>query len=168
MDSFLESLVKSIVSRNTQPDQWHRIDQKVSQAIAWQYTDRFWIRHQNIIKNWRNNDFASVQLEWNLLQGWRYCRGSAWAIEFCAGRKTARRFILPDDTILIPSGKDDKETVTFYYSEIRDYIICYHSFKLHKLTDDQFYNVLDKFYLNYIGESAISFTHTMQVRSRDA
>jgi ABC-type oligopeptide transport system ATPase subunit len=60
-------------------------------------------------------------------------------------------------TILIRSSKDDKETVAFYYSKVRDYIICYHSFKLHNLTDDKFYNVLDKFYLNYIGESAISF-----------
>jgi ABC-type oligopeptide transport system ATPase subunit len=79
---------------------------------------------------------------------------------------------LPEDlfsrTILIRSSKDDKETVGFYYSKIRDYIICYHSFKLHKLTDDQFYNVLDKFYLNYIGESAISFytDHASSVQRR--
>jgi ABC-type dipeptide/oligopeptide/nickel transport system ATPase subunit len=79
---------------------------------------------------------------------------------------------LPEDlfsrTILIRSSKDDKETVAFYYSKIRDYIICYHSFKLPKLTDDQFYNVLDKFYLNYIGESAISFytDHASAVQRR--
>jgi len=68
---------------------------------------------------------------------------------------------LPEDlfarTILIRSSKDDTETVAFYYSKIRDYVICYHSFKLDKLTDDQFYKILNKFYLNYIGESAISF-----------
>jgi hypothetical protein len=68
---------------------------------------------------------------------------------------------LPEDlfarNILIRSSKDDSETVAFYYSKIRDFAICYHSFKLDKLTDDQFYNILDKFYLNYIGESAISF-----------
>ncbi|MBX2957228.1 MAG: type I restriction enzyme HsdR N-terminal domain-containing protein [Cyclobacteriaceae bacterium] len=68
---------------------------------------------------------------------------------------------LPEDlfarTILIKSSKDNSETVAFYYSKIRDYVICYHSFKLDKLNDTEFYNVLDKFYINYIGESAISF-----------
>lgn len=68
---------------------------------------------------------------------------------------------LPEDlfarTILIRASKDDSETVAFYYSKIRDYVICYHSFKLDKLNGTEFYSVLDKFYINYIGESAISF-----------
>ncbi len=68
---------------------------------------------------------------------------------------------LPEDlfarNILIKSNKEDSYNVTFYYSKIRDYIICFHSYALDKLDDTQFYNLLEKFYQNYIGQSAIEF-----------
>ena len=68
---------------------------------------------------------------------------------------------IPEDlftqNILIRSNKEDSYNVSFYYSKIRDYIICFHSYKLDKLSDDEFYNSLDRFYKNYIGQSAISF-----------
>jgi hypothetical protein len=68
---------------------------------------------------------------------------------------------LPEDlfarNILIRSNKEDSYNVTFYYSKIRDYIICLHSYKLDQLNDNEFYNVLDEFYENYIGQSAINF-----------
>lgn len=59
--------------------------------------------------------------------------------------------------ILIKSNKEDSYTISFYYSKIRDYIICFHTYKLDKLDDNSFYNVLNEFYNNYIGESAIAF-----------
>ena len=59
--------------------------------------------------------------------------------------------------ILIKSNKEDSYNISFYYSKIRDYIICFHSYKLDKLNDYEFYNLLEKFYENYIGQSAISF-----------
>lgn len=41
---------------------------------------------------------------------------------------------LPEDlfarNILIKSNKEDSYNITFYYSKIRDYIICFHSYKL--------------------------------------
>jgi hypothetical protein len=68
---------------------------------------------------------------------------------------------IPEDlfarNILIKSNKEDSYNISFYYSKIRDYIICFHSFKLDKVTDNEFYDSLDKFYENYIGQSAISF-----------
>lgn len=68
---------------------------------------------------------------------------------------------LPEDlfarNILIKSNKKDSYNISFYYSKIRDYIICFHSYKLDKLSDNEFYNVLDEFYQNHIGESAITF-----------
>jgi hypothetical protein len=68
---------------------------------------------------------------------------------------------IPEDlftrNILIKSNEEDSYTVSFYYSKIRDYIICYHSFELDKLGDVEFYGSLEKFYENYIGQSAIFF-----------
>lgn len=68
---------------------------------------------------------------------------------------------LPEDlfsrNILIKSNKEDSYNVNFYYSKIRDYIICFHTYKLDQLNDLQFYNILEKFYENYIGQSAIDF-----------
>ncbi|BDW93626.1 hypothetical protein MACH07_24580 [Flagellimonas marinaquae] len=62
-----------------------------------------------------------------------------------------------DRNILIRSNKEESYNVTFYYSKIRDYIICYHSYRLDKLNDGDFYEVLEDFYQNYIGQSAIDF-----------
>lgn len=62
-----------------------------------------------------------------------------------------------DRNILIRSNNEESYNVAFYYSKIRDYIICYHSYKLEKLKDGDFYNVLEDFYQNYIGQSAIDF-----------
>jgi hypothetical protein len=66
---------------------------------------------------------------------------------------------LPEDffarNILTKSNKKDSYHISFYYSKIRDYVICFHSYKLDKLDDKEFYNVLEKFYRNYIGQSAI-------------
>lgn len=59
--------------------------------------------------------------------------------------------------ILIRSNKEDSYNINFYYSKIRDYIICFHTFKLDQLTDNDFYNLLTTFYENYIGQSAIDF-----------
>jgi hypothetical protein len=59
--------------------------------------------------------------------------------------------------ILIKSSNDESYNVSFYYSKIRDYIICYQSYKLDKMTDNEFYNILEMLYQNYIGISAISF-----------
>jgi hypothetical protein len=68
---------------------------------------------------------------------------------------------IPEDlfarNILIKSNKEDSYNISFYYSKIRDYIICFHSYKLDKLSDDEFYDSLETFYENHIGESAISF-----------
>lgn len=68
---------------------------------------------------------------------------------------------LPEDlftrNILIKSNKEDSYNISFYYSKIRDYIICFHSYTLDKLSDTEFYNILEKFYQNYIGQSAIDF-----------
>lgn len=68
---------------------------------------------------------------------------------------------IPEDlftrTILIKSNKEDSYNISFYYSKIRDYIICFHSYKLDKLSDEEFYNVLCDFYKNHIGKSALDF-----------
>ncbi|MCU7549272.1 type I restriction enzyme HsdR N-terminal domain-containing protein [Chitinophagaceae bacterium LB-8] len=68
---------------------------------------------------------------------------------------------IPEDlfarNILIRSNKNDSYNISFYYSKIRDYIICFHSYKLYKLSEDEFYDTLERFYENYIGQSAISF-----------
>lgn len=68
---------------------------------------------------------------------------------------------LPEDlftrNILIKSNNEDSYNISFYYSKIRDYIICFHSYSLDKLNDAEFYNVLETFYQNYIGQSAIEF-----------
>jgi hypothetical protein len=68
---------------------------------------------------------------------------------------------IPEDlftkNIFIKSNKEDSYNVSFYYSKIRDYIICFHSYKLDKLSDDEFYNVLFDFYQNHIGKSALDF-----------
>lgn len=68
---------------------------------------------------------------------------------------------LPEDlftrNILIKSNKEDSYNISFYYSKIRDYIICFNSYELDKLNDNDFYNVLDDFYQNHIGQSAIAF-----------
>lgn len=68
---------------------------------------------------------------------------------------------LPEDlfsrNILIKSNKEDSYNVNFYYSKIRDYIICFHTYRLDQLNDLDFYNILDRFYENYIGQSAIDF-----------
>jgi hypothetical protein len=68
---------------------------------------------------------------------------------------------IPEDlftrNILIKSNNEDSYNVSFYYSKIRDYIICFHSYKLDKLSEDEFYNVLCDFYQNHIGKSALDF-----------
>lgn len=68
---------------------------------------------------------------------------------------------IPEDlfarNILIKSNKEDSYNISFYYSKIRDYIICFHSYKLDKLSDNEFYDSLERFYENHIGQSAISF-----------
>lgn len=62
-----------------------------------------------------------------------------------------------DRNILIKSNNEDSYNITFYYSKIRDYIICYHSYRLDRLKDREFYEVLEDFYKNHIGQSAIYF-----------
>ncbi len=68
---------------------------------------------------------------------------------------------LPEDlfarNILTKSNKEDSYNISFYYSKIRDYVICFHSYKLDQLSDNEFYKILDDFYRNYIGQSAIEF-----------
>ncbi|MFV8366379.1 type I restriction enzyme HsdR N-terminal domain-containing protein [Flavobacterium sp. XS1P27] len=68
---------------------------------------------------------------------------------------------IPEDlftrNILIKSNNEDSYNVSFYYSKIRDYIICFHSYKLDKLSDEEFYNLLCDFYQNHIGKSALDF-----------
>jgi hypothetical protein len=59
--------------------------------------------------------------------------------------------------LLLKSNKDDSYNISFYFSKIRDYIICFHSYKLDTLDDTDFYNILPKFYINYVGQSAIAF-----------
>lgn len=59
--------------------------------------------------------------------------------------------------ILIRSNKEDSYNISFYFSKIRDYVICFHSYKLDKMRDEEFYDVLEKFYENYIGQSALAF-----------
>lgn len=59
--------------------------------------------------------------------------------------------------ILIRSNKEESYNVNFYYSKVRDYIICFHTYKLDLLNDVQFYNILEEFHENYIGQSAINF-----------
>lgn len=62
-----------------------------------------------------------------------------------------------DRNILIKTGDKISYKVSFYYSTIRDYIICFHSYRLNKIHDEVFYNCLTDFFENYIGQSAISF-----------
>jgi hypothetical protein len=68
---------------------------------------------------------------------------------------------LPEDlfarNILTRSNKKDSYNISFYYSKIRDYIICFHTYKLDQLSDIQFADIIKCFYENYIGQSAISF-----------
>ena len=68
---------------------------------------------------------------------------------------------LPEDlftrNILLKSYSDDSLMVSFYYSKIRDFIICNNTFKLRKLDSQEFYDILDSFYINHIGQSAIDF-----------
>jgi hypothetical protein len=68
---------------------------------------------------------------------------------------------IPEDlftrNILIKSNNEDSYNISFYYSKIRDYIICFHTYQLNKLNSDQFYNVLADFYQNHIGKSALDF-----------
>lgn len=68
---------------------------------------------------------------------------------------------IPEDlftrNILIKSNTEESYNISFYYSKIRDYIICFHSYQLDKMSDSEFYNVLCDFYQNHIGKSAIDF-----------
>ncbi len=68
---------------------------------------------------------------------------------------------IPEDlftrNILIKSNNEDSYNISFYYSKIRDYIICFHTYRLDQLNDDQFYNILTDFYKNHIGKSALDF-----------
>jgi hypothetical protein len=68
---------------------------------------------------------------------------------------------LPEDlfarNILTKSSKEDSYHISFYYSKIRDYIISFHTYKLHFLGDAEFANIIGDFYHNYIGKSAIAF-----------
>lgn len=59
--------------------------------------------------------------------------------------------------LLVKSNLEDSYNITFYYSKIRDHIICYHAYALDKMNDADFYNNLHFFYENYIGESAIAY-----------
>lgn len=59
--------------------------------------------------------------------------------------------------ILIKSNTEESYNISFYYSKIRDYIICFHSYQLDKLSDNEFYDVLCDFYQNHIGKSAMDF-----------
>lgn len=59
--------------------------------------------------------------------------------------------------ILIKSNNENSYNISFYYSKIRDYIICYHSYTLDKLSNDDFYKILPEFYQNHIGKSALDF-----------
>jgi hypothetical protein len=58
---------------------------------------------------------------------------------------------------LTKSSKEDSYHISFYYSKIRDYIISFHTYKLHRLDDTEFANIVGNFYHNYIGKSAIAF-----------
>lgn len=68
---------------------------------------------------------------------------------------------IPEDlftrNILIRSNGDESYNISFYYSKIRDYVICFHSYQLDKLNDNDFYEVLCDFYQNHIGKSALDF-----------
>ena len=59
--------------------------------------------------------------------------------------------------VLARANKEDSHHVSFYYSKIRDYIICFHTCKLHQLDDRQFSEIIESLYENYIGQSAIDF-----------
>lgn len=59
--------------------------------------------------------------------------------------------------LLIRSNKEDSYNISFYYSKIRDYIICFHSYRLDRKSDNDFFDVLDELFQNHIGQSAISF-----------
>ncbi len=62
-----------------------------------------------------------------------------------------------DRNLLIKSNNDETYDISFYYSKIRDYIICYHTHKLHKLSNEEFYEVLNILYENRLRQSALSF-----------
>ncbi|WP_289658331.1 type I restriction enzyme HsdR N-terminal domain-containing protein [Flavobacterium panacagri] len=68
---------------------------------------------------------------------------------------------IPEDlftrNILIRSNNEDSYNVSFYYSKIRDYAICFQIYKLDKKSNGDFYDVLTHFYQNHIGKSAIDF-----------
>lgn len=68
---------------------------------------------------------------------------------------------LPEDlftrNILTKSSKEDSYHISFYYSKIRDYVISFHTYKLQRLNDIEFANIVGDFYHNYIGKSAIAF-----------
>lgn len=68
---------------------------------------------------------------------------------------------IPEDlfsrNILIRSNNEDSYNVSFYYSKIRDYILCYQIHKLDKKSNGEFYDLLAYFYQNHIGKSAIDF-----------
>lgn len=58
--------------------------------------------------------------------------------------------------LLIRSNNEQSHNISFYYSKIRDYIVCFHSYKLDRKNDIEFYDILDEIYQNHIGQSAIS------------
>jgi len=62
-----------------------------------------------------------------------------------------------DRNLLIKSNNEETYNISFYYSKIRDYVICYHTHKLHKLSNEEFYEVLSSLYENRIRQSALSF-----------
>lgn len=68
---------------------------------------------------------------------------------------------IPEDlfarNILVKSNNEYSYNISFYYSKIRDYIICFHSYRLDNLSEEEFYNVLFDFYKNHIGKSALDF-----------
>lgn len=68
---------------------------------------------------------------------------------------------IPEDlftrNILIRSNKEEFYNVSFYYSKIRDYIICFLIHKLDKKSNGEFHDLLTYFYQNHIGKSAIDF-----------
>ncbi|WP_281631562.1 type I restriction enzyme HsdR N-terminal domain-containing protein [Flavobacterium luteolum] len=68
---------------------------------------------------------------------------------------------IPEDlftrNILIKSNNEDSYNVSFYYSKIRDYIVCYQIHKLDKKSNGELYDLLAYLYQNHIGKSAIDF-----------
>ena len=93
---------------------------------------------------------------------WEAYKDEGLELEFLLGKLDfAIDENLPEElfsrNLLIRSNNEDSYNISFYYSKIRDYIICFHSYKLDRKNDIEFYKVLDEIYQNHIGQSAIYF-----------